>query len=66
MSVFGPACIYSAVLSHTCMRAFVPIASVMILPRLHADRVLRVIHAFLVCVDLLRLSWASGLLGLPG
>ncbi len=46
--------------------AIVPIVSVMILPRLHADRVLRVIHECLVCVDLLRLSRVSGLLGVPG
>lgn len=51
--------------THACV-AIVPIASVMILPRLHADRVLRVIPACLVCVDLLRLSRVSGLLGLPG
>ena len=51
--------------THACV-AFVPIVSVMILPRLHADRVLRVIPACLVCVDLLRLSRVSGLLGVPG
>ena len=51
--------------THACV-AIVPIASVMILPHLHADRVLRVIPACLVCVDLLRLSRVSGLLGVPG